>query len=149
MATIPNTHASTELGFKVSASVEAVRSIAAEVAAFCAANRRLAPLEHRIVLVLEELATNTVSYGYEGGAGVSNGIEIRLSVRDDCLFVVYEDDARPYDPTRNAPHDVDGNVADRAVGGLGIHLVMTIMDGVRYERDGNKNRLEMRMSLPG
>ena len=38
---------------------------------------------------------------------------------------------------------MDAEVEDRTVGGLGIYLVRTMMDEVRYERQQNKNCLTL------
>lgn len=133
--------------FTIPARLDALGDIAVQVAALRTAHRRIAPLEQRLVLVLEELATNTIRHGHGDEAVCNALIEIGFALQDDCLQVFYEDHARPFDPTRHVPGAMHGDVEDRAVGGLGIHLVMTIMDRVVYERVGGKNRLTMSMSL--
>lgn len=121
--------------------------IASRVAAFCTEHETLAPVEHRLVLVLEELLTNTIDYGYDAADTASHTIEIRLGLHGGTLTVEYSDDARPFDPTCKAPPDLTGDVEDRPVGGLGIHLVMTIMDTVTYAREHDRNTLRMTMAL--
>ena len=54
------------------------------------------------------------------------------------------DNGRPFDPLNDAPEpDLDSGVADRAVGGLGVHLVRTMMDEMRYRRDRGRNHLTL------
>ena len=42
---------------------------------------------------------------------------------------------------------MDGPLEDRSVGGLGIHLILTIMDSVEYERVDGRNRTTMTMNI--
>ena len=52
-----------------------------------------------------------------------------------------EDDARPFDPLSARIPDLETSADRRQIGGLGIHLVRTIMDRVAYRRVGDTNRL--------
>ena len=48
-------------------------------------------------------------------------------------------DGPPFDPFRQAAPDTTLSVADRPIGGLGIHLVRELMDEVSYERRDARN----------
>lgn len=91
-------------------------------------------------LVLEELVTNTISYGYEGASG-PRSIVVELNRDESGLRVVVEDDAREYDPFQRAEPDLGLPLEQKPVGGLGVHLVREIMDECRYERVDGHNRL--------
>ncbi len=98
-------------------------------------------LVFRVELALEELATNIISYAYEGG---KHEFEVTLISEADALTIEIADDGKPFDPLSDAPEpDLDAPIEERAVGKLGIHLVKTLMDEVRYQRDGGKNRLTL------
>ena len=59
------------------------------------------------------------------------------------------DDGRPFDPLSDAPEpDLDAEVEDRPIGGLGTHFVKTFMDEVAYEHDGGYNRIVLTKTLP-
>ena len=45
------------------------------------------------------------------------------------------------------PPDLVSGVDERRIGGLGIHLMKTLMDEVSYRREGEKNVLMLRISL--
>lgn len=60
-----------------------------------------------------------------------------------------EDDGVPYDPLGAPQPELGGGVNERPVGGLGIHFVRTLNDGVAYERRGNRNRLSFSKRVPG
>ncbi len=91
-------------------------------------------------LALDEVLTNVVSYAYDGG---EHEITIRLSLGSAAVTVEVEDDGRPFDPLQVAAPDLDRRLEDRAVGGLGLHLVRKVMDSLAYHRRGGKNLLIM------
>ena len=96
----------------------------------------------RINLVLEELGLNIMSYGY-GEEGLHE-FEITLTSEADVLRIEVTDDGRPFDPLNEAPEpDLDASVDDRQVGGLGIHLVRTMVDEMSYRREQDKNHLTL------
>jgi anti-sigma regulatory factor (Ser/Thr protein kinase) len=122
-----------------------IRGLAKFAGLFCDANG-LEAVEHRLTLVLEELLTNVVAYGYSDD-GVHE-INIRIIFNDGVLTAVFEDDGRPFDPNKVEIPDLMGSVEDRPVGGLGIHLVLTIADSVDYRRVDGRNRIVITMTPP-
>jgi anti-sigma regulatory factor (Ser/Thr protein kinase) len=96
-------------------------------------------------LAYEELLTNLLKHGYDDGD--RHQITIRVSIRDRSVVAELEDDGRPFDPTSVAPADVGAPIAERPVGGLGLHLVRKLMNRVRYERAGGRNKLIMTMKI--
>ena len=95
----------------------------------------------RVNLVLEELGLNIMSYGYDEGL---HEFEITLTSEADVLRIEVTDDGRPFDPLNEAPEpDLDASVDDRQVGGLGIHLVRTMVDEMSYRREQDKNHLTL------
>ena len=98
-------------------------------------------LVFRINLALEELGLNIMDYGLENA---EQEIEITLTSDADSLVIEIMDEGRPFDPLNDAPTpDLDGPVQDRRIGGLGIHLVRTMMDEMQYRREQGKNRLTL------
>ena len=94
-----------------------------------------------IDLALEELTLNTMNHGHDGGI---HEIEIALKSEPDAITIEITDDGRPFDPLSDAPEpDVGAAMEDRAIGGLGIHLVRTMMDEMSYRREGNKNHITL------
>ncbi len=96
-------------------------------------------------LVLEELLTNTISYGY-GDKSVQL-IEIRLEVRGDQLIIRTVDDGLAFDPRTAKEPDIESSLEDRAIGGLGVHLVKNLMDRVEYRHKDGKNHVTLRKRL--
>lgn len=96
-------------------------------------------LVFRLTLVLEEIITNVISYGYEDGS--EHEISVRLFWHDPNMRIEVEDDARPFNPLKAPPPDMGKPLAERKVGGLGIHLVREMMDELEYRRENDKNLL--------
>ena len=97
----------------------------------------------KVNLVLEELGLNILTHG---GKGRDQGpeIEIVLKSENDSLTIEVSDDGRPFNPLEDAEDpDTDGLIEERPIGGLGVHLVRTLMDDLSYERTEGKNYLKM------
>jgi anti-sigma regulatory factor (Ser/Thr protein kinase) len=93
-------------------------------------------------LVAEEVLVNVAHYGHDdGGAHV---VRVRLGVRPDEVTLELADDGRPFDPLAAPPPDLG---AERPIGGLGIHLVRTLVDDATYARVGGQNVLSLRKRL--
>ena len=96
----------------------------------------------QIGLAVEELGVNIVNYGHDDDK--AHEISIVISSDDEAITIEIEDDGHAFNPLSDAPEpDLDAEVEDRTVGGLGIHLVRTMMDEVHYQRQQNKNRLTL------
>nr|WP_295083266.1 SpoIIE family protein phosphatase [uncultured Roseateles sp.] len=97
-------------------------------------------------LCLEELITNTIQHGLHGAPDRS--IHVRLSRSEEWLEIILKDDAPPFDPFVEAPEpSLDASVEERAVGGLGVHMVKTMMDEVRAFYDGSGNLIVLLKTL--
>ncbi len=95
----------------------------------------------RVNLVLEELGINIINHGHDGGI---HEFDITLVSDADTLTINISDDGRPFDPLHDAPApNVAASLEDRAVGGLGIHLVRTMVDELHYRREQGRNCLTL------
>lgn len=99
----------------------------------------------KVNLALEEVVINVMNYGHDDGL---HEIDIILTADEESLTIEIVDDGRPFDPLTDAPKpDVNADLEDRNIGGLGIHLVRKMMDDVRYRREEGKNHLTLVTSL--
>jgi sigma-B regulation protein RsbU (phosphoserine phosphatase) len=94
---------------------------------------------YAVNLALDELVTNIISYGYADAA--EHQIVLWLSFRNGQLRAEIEDDGKPFNPLEAPKPDLSKPLDERPIGGLGIHLLTTMMDGVEYRRQEGKNRL--------
>ena len=91
---------------------------------------------------LDELITNIVSYGYRDSG--EHEIRVTLTERSGSLVVVLEDDGMAFDPFTTVPEpDLDAEVEERRIGGLGVYFVKTLMDEATYERLDDRNRITL------
>jgi sigma-B regulation protein RsbU (phosphoserine phosphatase) len=96
---------------------------------------------YRLNLALDELITNTISYGFDDEG--EHQIVVRLWVTDGTLKAELQDDGQSFDPLSAPAPDIEAPVETRAIGGLGIHFVKSMMDHIDYHRVDGKNRLVM------
>ena len=61
-------------------------------------------------------------------------MEVTARMEADVLSLMVKDHGIPFDPTEHEDIDIDADLNDRPIGGLGIFLVKTIMDSMHYER---------------
>lgn len=100
---------------------------------------------HEINLVLEELFTNIISYGYTDTA--EHLIKIAISHESGTLVILIEDDGVPFNPLDAEDLDLECPLEKRKTGGLGIHLTKTLVDDMVHRRCGNRNILTLRKHL--
>ena len=97
-------------------------------------------------LCLEELITNTIIHGLKGA--VDKFIHVQISITDEWLEILLQDDAPRFDPFVQAPKpELEPDINERPVGGLGVHLVKTLMDDVHAYYDGGGNLIVLRKRL--
>ena len=101
----------------------------------------------QIELAVEELYLNIASYAYYPGTGNAT---IRVENRKRParhVIITFIDSGAPYDPLARQDPDLDVEVEDRKVGGLGIFMVRSCMDDIKYEYKNGQNRLTIRKNL--
>lgn len=131
------------LSIAVVNDVPAISRATMQVEAFCAGRGIADAVARKFSLALDETLTNTVSYGFpEGGR---HTIAVRIEHRAGYLTATISDDAAPFDPLSQPAPDIHAPVEQRKIGGLGIHLVRTLMDTVAYRRRGDRNELTFRI----
>lgn len=87
-------------------------------------------MAYSINLAVEELFTNMVRHN----TGAGRPIAIRMTTEDgDLVIALIDEDVDPFDPSRIPDVETDQPIEDRKVGGLGLHLVKSIVDKITYE----------------
>jgi len=123
-----------------------IERLAAAVERFCRDEALPEDAAFHLNLVLEELVTNIVSYGYEGSDA---GSPIAVRLRRDATGVDVEviDEGRAFDPLSAPEPDLEASVEERPIGGLGVHFLRTLMHDLRYHRAEGRNHLFFRKPL--
>ncbi|MFD4138611.1 MULTISPECIES: ATP-binding protein [unclassified Streptomyces] len=92
---------------------------------------------YRLRLATDELATNVVMHGYRGSAG-----ELRIAggMDEETVWIRLEDDAPRFDPGANRPPPQTRlPLAQRPIGGLGIHLALSALDDFSHHYTDGHN----------
>jgi serine/threonine-protein kinase RsbW len=98
-----------------------------------------------INLAMDEVVTNIVKHGLNGAS--EEVVVVHIEVAGSELRSEVVDGGREFNPLDAPAPDLDAPLEERELGGLGIHLVRTLMDRTEYRRDGGKNVLTMRKRI--
>ncbi len=103
------------------------------------------PTVFMINLALDELVTNSVMHGFSGVRDPR--IDIGLQVEGDRLLLTVEDNGRRFDPTADTNPDLESDLVNRPIGGLGLHLVKSFANRMHYEYRDGRNCLALEHDL--
>lgn len=87
---------------------------------------------------MEELFTNMVKYN------PGNSHDIRLDIErgeNDVTVTITDFDVEAFDVTANRKVDTESKLADRPVGGLGLHLIRHMVDTLNYHYADRQSRI--------
>lgn len=101
-----------------------------------------------IALAVDEAVCNIIRHGYGNAADKPIWLGLSAVEADETIQgirIIVEDQAPQVDPTK-----IKGrNLEDIRPGGLGVHIIKEVMEGVVWEpRDGGGMRLRMSRRLP-
>jgi anti-sigma regulatory factor (Ser/Thr protein kinase) len=97
-------------------------------------------------LVIEELLTNTIKYGFDDKD--SHHINVSVKFHDGHLCIEVRDNGHAFDPLAQEAPDLTLPAEERPIGGLGLHLVRQMTDAVHYERRGDENVVTATKAFP-
>jgi len=95
----------------------------------------------RINLAVEEALVNIINYAYP--EGTTGEIMLKSCVSPEKWTLTLIDSGQFFDPTKADDADVNADLSERPVGGLGIFLVRQNMDDISYQRKDGKNILTL------
>ena len=131
------------LSLTITTARDELAAIAEEVEAVADREDWAFDLVFKVNLALEELVLNVLEHGFDDDDD-SKECNIELTSDADAVTIVISDRGKPFDPLTEAPDaDVDSVVGERQVGGLGLHLVETLMDEASYQRTDGVNQLTL------
>lgn len=126
--------------------VSELERLANQVDAFIDKHELPEKLAFNLNVCLDELITNIISYGYDDDQ--PHDIVVKFSY-DGVEFVTeIEDDAKEFNPFIEAPEpDLELDVEDRPIGGLGVFLVKEFMDTMDYRHEAGRNTTTLRKTI--
>ena len=93
-------------------------------------------------LVLEEMGSNIIRYGYDDD--ICHEIMLSVEFQDNSAILELRDNGHAFNPLTDAPvPGLDLPLAERKIGGMGIYLTRKMCRNLTYRRDGCWNILTM------
>ncbi|MDD4170005.1 MAG: ATP-binding protein [Desulfotomaculaceae bacterium] len=112
----------------------------------CAEKAELHPKQViHLQVAIDEVVANICHYAYQNPPGE---VLVQIESGKGRFAVDFIDEGVPFDPLTVDEPDIDADIPDREVGGLGIFLVRRVIDEVHYKRDGIKNILTLVLYAP-
>jgi sigma-B regulation protein RsbU (phosphoserine phosphatase) len=105
-----------------------------------------AALSHDVQLMLEELVCNAVGHGTIAGHPL--GIQVRLALAPGEATLEFRDRGRLFNPLEQDDPDLDADIAERPIGGLGVYLIRELAASIHYEREEPCNVLRIVLRTP-
>ena len=133
------TSAPAELRISTAASLEGLDRVTEAFDGFASARGIPDGARRAVQIVLDELLSNTARCGQVDGREPVVDVGFRLD--GGTLRVEIVDDGVPFDPLGREEPDTTLPLEERPVGGLGVMLVNKLVDEIRYEREGGRNRV--------
>ena len=93
----------------------------------------------RSILIAEEVITNIISYAYP--AKEPGDIEFTCGYDGTSVIMTIGDYGLPFNPIEVPVPEVTSSIENSKIGGIGLHLVLEMVDDMRYIRENNKNIL--------
>jgi len=100
----------------------------------------------RARLIVEELACNTLAHGHLSSE--QPPVEVLLQVETGTLVLEFHDSGPAFDLRHAPPPDLDAEIAERPIGGLGLHLVRQLADHIDYRHDAGRNVVRITLLQP-
>ena len=130
--------------FECPARIANLEPATAFAESFCAQQGIDRQVTLRLVLLIEELFTNTVVHGHGGDCDAP--VQLTLSADPANVGLDYADTAPAFDPLARLAEDqaaLGAELAQRPIGHLGIVLIARIATRANYQRKDGWNRLRL------
>ena len=129
------------LQFSVVNDLREIAVAADKIDEFCSVHGIPPATAYAVNLSVDELLTNTISYGYEDSE--EHRIDLMIRLDGDMLAVEISDEGVAFEPDSADAPDVDAPIDERPIGGLGIFLARQMMDSFDYRRDEGRNMVTL------
>ena len=134
-----------KLSLEVTNNLDELENLSQNIDQFCRLNGLTVRNAFELNLVIDEVFTNIVSYGFHDPK--KHFIKIEFEISNGVLMVRVEDDGIPFDPTAVPKTDLRCSIENRQIGGIGLHLINQLMNSIVYKRVNNKNILILKKCL--
>lgn len=117
-----------------------LRDLTAAIDAVLETNAVCREVRDNVRLIAEEIVANAIEYG---GSGAETEIIVEIMAWERQLAIEFRDCGRPFDPLAVEAPMLDAPLEERAIGGLGLHLVRELAESLSYTREDPYNVLRV------
>ena len=128
----------------IKADISSIKEVLAKVSQDMLDKNVSMESQNKIMIACEEIFSNIAQYAYKEGEGL---VRIRSTVVNDKYLLRFIDNGVPYNPLQKDEPDIEADIDERDIGGLGIFIVKKMMHEVNYERVDNQNILTVGIEL--
>lgn len=90
-----------------------------------------------VLIAVDEIYSNICKYSH------ASKVECTWQIEEGLAMLWFQDDGEAYNPLDKEDPDLEAELEDRDIGGLGIYLVKQQMDEMKYEYQNGKNCLTL------
>lgn len=119
--------------------IDSIHRIQEFVAGFVSAEHADPEKQVNIELVIEEIVSNIINYGFDNGS--AGEIEVGVDIQGSDICITISDNGMPFNPLETEDPKLDADLDGREVGGLGIFFVKQLVKDARYAWKQGKNHL--------
>lgn len=100
-------------------------------------------------LIVEELASNAIEHGVTQGLDdEERELRVDIAIRGQVLTLEFRESGAAFNPLEQPAPDLDVDILDRPIGGLGLHMIRQVAEMATYQRIGNYNILRLSLRIP-
>ena len=102
-------------------------------------------IDMEVRLLCEEVLMNIISYAYEEYDDIGEMfVGYEYDEKDNCLTLKMCDYGAKFNPIEEKDPDLNSDILEREIGGLGVFLIKKISDFIHYERKTGMNILTIK-----
>jgi serine/threonine-protein kinase RsbW len=131
------------LRFRINNNFEELKILNRSVRTFLGTINISSKTIYKVNLILEEMITNIIKYGYDDNN--QHEIEVNINITVEHIRLRIIDDGNEFDSAMSPNPDTDIPLEKMRIGGLGIFLVKNISNNIKYKRHKNKNILRIKI----
>ncbi|MCY3844400.1 MAG: ATP-binding protein [Acidobacteria bacterium] len=131
-----------ELKITIANDLRELAGVAAQIDEFCAARDISTHVAYAVNVSVEELLTNTISYGY--GDDEPHTIYVMVTVDAGAVVVEIVDDGVGYGASSLPAPDLENVLGEGSLEGPGFFLLHQVMDSVEFRHEDGYNVVTLR-----
>ena len=122
-------------------SISEITGLQDKVTCLCEEHNLSEEIISDIKLVMEEVVSNIIFYGFDDD--IIHEIIITLEFSDRLITICVEDQGKQFNPVDYNGKEAGGLLEDYDQGGMGLIIIKELMDEIKYEYVVGRNTLSM------